>query len=61
MAYDKFEVLTSTAYPLPIENVDTDQIIPARFLKATERKDFDIIFSVTGDTMQMERQKQIFL
>lgn len=44
MAYDKFEVLTSTAYPLPIENVDTDQIIPARFLKATERKDFDINF-----------------
>lgn len=41
MAYDKFEVLTSTAYPLPTENVDTDQIIPARFLKATERKDFD--------------------
>lgn len=40
MAYDKFEVLTSTAYPLPIENVDTDQIIPARFLKATERKGF---------------------
>lgn len=44
MAYDKFEVLTSTAYPLPIENVDTDQIIPARFLKATERVDFDINF-----------------
>lgn len=44
MAYDKFEVLTSTAYPLPTENVDTDQIIPARFLKATERKDFDINF-----------------
>lgn len=40
MAYDRFEVLTSTAYPLPIENVDTDQIIPARFLKATERKGF---------------------
>ena len=40
MAYDKFKVLTSTAYPLPIENVDTDQIIPARFLKATERKGF---------------------
>lgn len=40
MAYDKFNVLTSTAYPLPIENVDTDQIIPARFLKATERKGF---------------------
>jgi len=40
MAYDKFTVLRSTAVPLPIENVDTDQIIPARFLKATERKDF---------------------
>ncbi|WP_299433081.1 3-isopropylmalate dehydratase small subunit [uncultured Maribacter sp.] len=40
MAYDKFEILNSTAVPLPIENVDTDQIIPARFLKATERKGF---------------------
>jgi len=40
MAYDKFNVLKSTAYPLPIENVDTDQIIPARFLKATERVGF---------------------
>lgn len=40
MAYDKFTILTSTAVPMPIENVDTDQIIPARFLKATERKDF---------------------
>ena len=44
MAYDKFGVLTSTAYPLPTENVDTDQIIPARFLKATERVDFDVNF-----------------
>ncbi|MEY4038611.1 MAG: 3-Isopropylmalate dehydratase, small subunit, partial [Bacteroidota bacterium] len=35
MAYDKFNVLRSSAVPLPIENVDTDQIIPARFLKAT--------------------------
>lgn len=41
MAYDKFEKLTSSAVPMPIENVDTDQIIPARFLKATERKGFD--------------------
>jgi 3-isopropylmalate/(R)-2-methylmalate dehydratase small subunit len=41
MAYDKFTILKSTAVPLPIENVDTDQIIPARFLKATERVDFD--------------------
>ncbi len=40
MAYDKFTVLKSSAVPLPIENVDTDQIIPARFLKATERKGF---------------------
>ncbi len=40
MAYDKFNKLKSTAVPLPIENVDTDQIIPARFLKATERKGF---------------------
>ena len=40
MAYDKFNILTSTAVPLPLENVDTDQIIPARFLKATERKGF---------------------
>ena len=40
MAYDKFTVLSSTAVPLPIENVDTDQIIPARFLKAIERKGF---------------------
>jgi 3-isopropylmalate/(R)-2-methylmalate dehydratase small subunit len=40
MAYDKFTTLTSAAVPLPIENVDTDQIIPARFLKATERVGF---------------------
>ncbi len=40
MAREKFTTLTSTAVPLPIENVDTDQIIPARFLKATERKGF---------------------
>jgi len=40
MAYDKFTILKSTAVPLPIENVDTDQIIPARFLKATEREGF---------------------
>lgn len=40
MAYDKFTVLNSTAVPLPTDNVDTDQIIPARFLKATERVGF---------------------
>ena len=40
MAYDKFTVLRSSAVPMPNENVDTDQIIPARFLKATERTGF---------------------
>jgi 3-isopropylmalate/(R)-2-methylmalate dehydratase small subunit len=40
MAYDKFNILTSSAVPMPIENVDTDQIIPARFLKATKREGF---------------------
>ena len=36
----KFTVIKSTAVPLPIENVDTDQIIPARFLKSTNREGF---------------------
>jgi 3-isopropylmalate/(R)-2-methylmalate dehydratase small subunit len=40
MPIDKFNTLTSSAVPMPIENVDTDQIIPARFLKAIERKGF---------------------
>ena len=40
MAYEKFNILESTAVPLPIENIDTDQIIPARFLKATVRNGF---------------------
>jgi len=40
MAIEKFSVLTSTCIPLPIENVDTDQIIPARFLKATTKEGF---------------------
>lgn len=40
MPYDKFNVLKSSVVPLPAENVDTDQIIPARFLKATEREGF---------------------
>ena len=37
---DKFTTLTSTIIPLPVENVDTDQIIPARFLKATDKNGF---------------------
>src|SRR6188768_2340815 len=40
MAKEKFITLKSTAVPLPIENIDTDQIIPARFLKATTREGF---------------------
>ncbi len=40
MAYDKFNIIKSSAVPLNIDNVDTDQIIPARYLKATERKGF---------------------
>jgi len=35
----KFDIITSTCVPLPLENVDTDQIIPARFLKATTREE----------------------
>lgn len=40
MPIDKFTTIESTCVPLPIENVDTDQIIPARFLKATSREGF---------------------
>ncbi len=36
----KFNIITSTCVPLPLENIDTDQIIPARFLKATDKKGF---------------------
>lgn len=37
---EKFQIIESTAVPLPVENIDTDQIIPARFLKATTREGF---------------------
>lgn len=37
---EKFNILTSTCVPLPLQNVDTDQIIPARFLKATDKQGF---------------------
>jgi len=40
MSKDKFTTLKTTAVPLPAENIDTDQIIPARFLKATTREGF---------------------
>ncbi len=42
----KFDILTSTCVPLPLENVDTDQIIPARFLKATSRAE-----KILGDNL----------
>lgn len=40
MAKQKFNIITSRCVPLPIENIDTDQIIPARFLKSTTREGF---------------------
>ncbi|CAN5301054.1 3-isopropylmalate dehydratase small subunit [soil metagenome] len=40
MSKEKFKRLVTTAVPLPVENIDTDQIIPARFLKATTREGF---------------------
>jgi 3-isopropylmalate/(R)-2-methylmalate dehydratase small subunit len=40
MSKEKFNILESTCVPLPFENVDTDQIIPARFLSATSREGF---------------------
>ena len=46
----KFDIIESTCVPLPLENVDTDQIIPARFLKATTRT-----CSATGATVRTGR------
>lgn len=40
MMKQKFDIITSTCVPLPLENVDTDQIIPARFLKSTDKDGF---------------------
>ena len=40
MSKQKFEILESKCIPLPLENIDTDQIIPARFLSATTREGF---------------------
>ncbi len=58
MPVDKFTLLESSCVPLPNENVDTDQIIPARFLKATSREGFgenlfrDWRFSPSGDPVE---------
>ena len=48
---EKLIKLATTAVPLPTENIDTDQIIPARFLKASTKKALEIIFSEIGDIM----------
>lgn len=55
----KFNVITSSCIPLPLENVDTDQIIPARFLKAIDKKGMGENLFVIGDTMLMVLQRLI--
>ena len=40
MSKKKFDILETTCVPLPLENIDTDQIIPSRFLNATSREGF---------------------
>ena len=52
----KFNVITSSCIPLPLENVDTDQIIPARFLKAIDKEGMGDNLSATGATMPTELQ-----
>jgi 3-isopropylmalate/(R)-2-methylmalate dehydratase small subunit len=59
MSIDKFQTITSPAVPLPIENVDTDQIIPARFLKATTREGFGENLSGTGGLIKTIRSNPI--
>ena len=54
----KFNVITSSCIPLPLENVDTDQIIPARFLKAIDKEGMGDTSSATGATMPTELQSQ---
>jgi 3-isopropylmalate/(R)-2-methylmalate dehydratase small subunit len=56
MLKEKFEILETTCVPLPLENVDTDQIIPARFLSATTREGFGKNLSATGDMISQERK-----
>jgi 3-isopropylmalate/(R)-2-methylmalate dehydratase small subunit len=58
----KFEILESTCVPLPFENVDTDQIIPARFLSATSRQGFgDNLFRDWRYTKTGERNSEFIL
>ena len=57
----KFDIVRSTCVPLPLENVDTDQIIPARFLKATDKKDSATIFSAIGVIILTVPRKILYL
>lgn len=62
MAKEKFEILESTCVPLPFENVDTDQIIPARFLSATSREGFgDNLFRDWGYDKSGNKNKSFVL
>lgn len=62
MSKEKFEVLESTCVPLPLENIDTDQIIPARFLSATSREGFgDNLFRDWRYTKTGEKNKDFVL
>ena len=58
----KFDILESTCVPLPFENVDTDQIIPARFLSATSREGFgDNLFRDWRYTKSGEKNREFVL
>jgi len=62
MAKVKFDILESTCVPLPFENVDTDQIIPARFLSATSRQGFgDNLFRDWSYTKAGEKNSEFIL
>ncbi len=62
MSKVKFDVLESTCVPLPLENVDTDQIIPARFLSATSRQGFgDNLFRDWRYSKTGRKTKSLFL
>jgi len=62
MAKVKFDILESTCVPLPLENVDTDQIIPARFLSATSREGFgDNLFRDWRYTKSGEKNTEFIL
>ena len=62
MAKVKFDILESTCVPLPFENVDTDQIIPARFLSTTSRQGFgDNLFRDWSYTKAGEKNSEFIL